>query len=800
MIGQLTIEQQLAMTAGAAMWSTLGYDAAGIPSLSMADGPMGIASGRVDERDIALLTPCPTALGASWDIELNERVGALVGGEAIRMGVDMVLAPNLNLARSPLAGRAFEYISEEPVLAGVLGAAWARGLQSTGTASVAKHLVCNDSETDRDQLNAIVDERTLREIYLLPFELCAQAGVGGMLAAYNRLNGQWCAEQHHVITTIVKGEWGFPGVIMSDWFGTHSTVATLSAGLDLEMPGPARFLGVKAADALAQGDVSPDRVRDAASRIAHAAHRFKQDKTAPITGAAAEALLVEAAAAGFVLLRNEARLLPLEPGRHKRLAVIGPNAAAPCYQGGTFAKIAVSPDAASPLEAIRDRFASHAQVDYEPGVDPQPRLPAMPVAPARDLGDGYVRGMIIDYYDGQGADASLTASETRDANSLVWFAGVHDDVATLNKPARIVARGRFRAQQDGEHIFYLGATGPVVMRVDGAEILAQQEPIPSSDVMGKLKSGDARSVTVALAQGRQADIEVEFTYDPARVHGLWYGIRQPDTPEAMLARAAELARQADAVILIVGETSDASVESKDRTHTRLPDEQIALIEAVTQANPRTAIVANVGHAFDASWADKAAALLVAWYPGEGFGAAIAQVLAGDREPGGRMPVAIARRESDYPALSLTPQANGDLPYSEGVTLGYRGMADPLYSLGEGFGYADIALLSAAARRDEDGQVQVDVTVENRSARAGADVVQVYRREPELALCGFAKVHLAPGERRTLTIAVPRRFLQYWRDGWRDIDAPRLFAGRSARDVAFELAITATDAGGQAPRA
>jgi len=399
MTDMLTLEEQLAMTAGAAMWSTVGYEKAGIPGLSMADGPMGIASGRVDERDIALLTPCPTALGASWDIELNARVGALVGGEAIRMGVDMVLAPNVNLARSPLAGRAFEYFSEEPVLAGVLGAAWTTGLQSTGTASVVKHLVCNDSETDRDRMNAVVDERTLREVYLLPFELCAQAGAGGMLAAYNRVNGDWCAEQHHVLTTIVKGEWNYPGLIMSDWFGTHSTAATLHAGLDLEMPGPARFLGYKANDALAKGELDPDRIRDAAARVTRAALRFRRDKNAPITGKDADHLLVEAAAAGFVMLRNEGGLLPLVPGRDRHIAIIGPNAAAPCYQGGTFAKIAVSPDAARPLEAIMARFAGHARVDYEPGVDPQPRLPSMPVRPHRDLGDGRVRCMTVDLYD-----------------------------------------------------------------------------------------------------------------------------------------------------------------------------------------------------------------------------------------------------------------------------------------------------------------------------------------------------------------------------------------------------------------
>lgn len=795
MTDTLTLEEQLAMTAGAAMWSTVGYEKAGIPSLSMADGPMGIASGRVDERDVALLTPCPTALGASWDVELTARVGTLVGGEAIRMGVDMVLAPNVNLARSPLAGRAFEYFSEEPVLAGVLGAAWTTGLQSTGTASVVKHLVCNDSETDRDRMNAVVDERTLREVYLLPFELCAEAGAGGMLAAYNRVNGDWCAEQHHVLTTIVKGEWNYPGLIMSDWFGTHSTAATLRAGLDLEMPGPARFLGFKANDALEQGELDADRIKDAAQRVTRAALRFKQEKKALIAGKGANELLVEAAAAGFVMLRNEGGLLPLVPGRDKHIAIIGPNAAAPCYQGGTFAKIAVSPDAVRPLEAIKARFADHARVDYEPGVDPQPRLPAMPVRPIRDLGDGYAEGMTIDYYDGQGQDAGLVASETRDTNSLVWFTGVHDDVATLDRPARIVARGMFHAEHSGDHIFYLGATGPVVMRLDGREILAQQEPIPSSDVMGKLKSGDARSVSLPLDAGQNAVIEVEFTYDPARVHGLWYGIRRPDTPEAMLARAVALAKQADAVILVVGETSDASVESKDRKDTHLPAEQIALIEAVTAANPRTAVVANVGHAFDTRWEDQAAALLIAWYPGEGFGEAIAQVLAGDREPGGRMPVAIAREESDYPAFSLTPDANGDLVYVEGTRIGYRGMADPRHTLGEGSGYAEVALLAAQVERNDDGGLAVRATVENRSDRAGSDVIQIYRRAPELALCAFAKVHLAAGERRDIVIVIAHRRLQTWRDGWVDIENPGLFAGRSARDMAFDLPLPALESVG-----
>lgn len=785
MIEQLSPEQRIAMTSGAAMWSTVGYPDLDIPSLSMGDGPMGIASGRVDERDVALLTPCATALGASWDIDLCARVGALVGGEAVRCAIDMVLAPNVNLARSPLAGRAFEYFSEDPLLAGVLGAAWAEGLQSTGTAAVAKHIVCNDSETDRDSMNAVVDERTLREVYLMPFELCAQAGVGGMLAAYNKLNGDWCSEQHHVLTRIVKQEWGFDGIVMSDWFGTHSAAGSLNGGLDLEMPGPARFMGTKAVDAVEQGLVDPARVDDAASRLAHVARRFAGGKTRPIVDANAKDLLVEAAAAGFVLLKNEGGLLPLRQDALKTLAVIGPNATAPCYQGGTFAKIAVAPDVLRPLEAIEAQFGASLAVAYEAGVDPQPRLPTMPVRPARDLGDGCVAGMTIDYFDGQVPQAACRASETRDTNSLVWFAGVHDDVVTLSAPGRILASGVFEAQDDGEHVFYLGATGPVRLRVDGREIIVSDKAVAPSDVMGTLKGGDAQSVVLTLRVGQRVDVEVEFLFAPARVHGLWYGIRRPDTPEAMLARAVALAERSDAVVLVVGETSDASVESKDRADTRLPDAQIALIEAVTAVNPRTVVVANVGHAFDSTWDGRAGALLVAWYPGEGFGEALAQVLAGAREPGGRMPVSIAHNEADYPAFSLQPEGNGDLIYAERTCIGYRGIAAPRHAFGAGRGYADIAIVSATLAGQGDAK-QVDVVVENRSARAGCEVVQVYRQQPELALAGFAKVFLAPGERRTVTVAIPARRLQIWQDGWVNIAEPALFVGRNAVDLAISL--------------
>jgi beta-glucosidase len=785
----LTVDEMATLTAGASMWSTAAIPHAGIPALAMADGPMGVAGPRVDERDVSLLTPAPVALGASWDKELVQRIGRLVGGEAIRREVDLMLAPNLNLARSPLAGRAFEYFSEDPLLCGVLGASWIQGCQSVGTGAVAKHLVCNDSETARDSMNAVVDARTLREVYLQPFEMAAQAGCAGMLTAYNKVNGAWCAEAGRIVRDVAKGEWKFGGVFMSDWFGTHSTLGSLHGGLDLEMPGPARFLGAQSAAAVAEGQVDAARLRDAAERVAQTARRFGTEKGRPLPAQEASALLVEAAAAGFTLVRNESAILPLNPVRYPRIAVIGPNASAPCFQGGTFAKIAVRPDALLPIDALRARFGDTI-VGYEPGVDPQPKLPRMPARPARDLADRCTRGMTLDYFDNPDCEGRALLSETRDTNSLTWFHGVHA-AGALQRPAATRASGVVTAAADGPHRFYVGGTGALRLVVDGVEVFRRDEQLAPGDVMGRLKSGDADCVTVDLRAGQEVGVVVELRYTAARCQGLWYGVRGPDSNEAMLARAVAAARAADAVVLVVGETSDASVESRDRVDTHLPLEQLALIEQVCAANANTVIVTNVGHAFDTRWETQAKAVLHCWYPGEEFGSALAQVLAGDREPGGRMPVTIARIDADYPALSLQPDANGELRYDEGTRVGYRGLAArgiaPRQAFGAGFGYTTFALGGAAVEPAGADGWTVTVDVRNTGTRSGAEVVQVYRTVPELTLVGFAKVHLEPGEARTSSIAIDRRRLQVWEDGWTDIPGPvDLLVGRSSADLPFAL--------------
>jgi beta-glucosidase len=780
------------LTAGATMWTTPAIPDAGIPSLSMADGPMGVAGAKIDERDISLLTPSPLALGASWDPALVQKVGRLVGGEAIRRGVDLMLAPNLNMARSPLSGRAFEYFSEDPLLCGTLGAAWVQGCQSMGTGAIAKHLVCNDSETARDQMNAVVDERTLREVYLLPFEMAAEAGCAGMLTAYNKVNGDWCAEAGPVVQRVVKDEWRFPGVFMSDWFGTHSTVGSLNGGLDLEMPGPARHLGARSAAAVAEGQVSPERLRDAAHRVATAARRFCSNKGSPLADDVAAELLIEAAAGGFTLVRNERSMLPLDPARWPRIAVIGPNASAPCFQGGTFAKIAVKPDAVLPIDALRARFGD-AIVAYAPGVDPQPKLPRMAARPRRDLGDGCIKGMTLDYFDNADLDGEPVLSETRDTNSLTWFHGVHE-AGALQANAGTRASGWFRATESGEYQFYVGGTGALRLLVDGKEYFRRDEQLAPGDVMGRLKSGDADCIVIPLVEGVAVEVIVELRYTAARCQGLWYGIRGPGGAEQMMADAVQAAQQADAVILMVGETSDASVESKDRADTLLPPEQLALIERICAANPNSVIVTNVGHAFDVRWEQQARAVLHCWYPGQEFGAALAQVLAGDREPGGRMPVTIAREDKDYPALSLQPDANGDLHYSDGVRFGYRGLAArgiaARQPFGAGFGYTTFTISEAQARITGNGDWELTVQLRNTGSRAGAEVVQVYRNMPELTLVGYAKVQLEPAQQQEVRIAIAARRLQTWDGGWTTLPGIiDLLVGRSSADLQLSVQIT-----------
>lgn len=796
----LSLDDKARLTAGRNLFGTEDLPALGLRALKLADGPIGVTSGRVDERDVSLLMPSGVALAATWDRELVRQIGCLIGDEARRRAVHVVLGPNLNLPRSPLFGRAFETFSEDPWLTGTLGACWIAGVQSRGVGAAAKHVVGNDSETQRHAMNAVIDERALREVALLPFELAARAGVWAFLMAYNKLNGVPNVEQRDVIR-ILKEEWGWDGLVISDWFATHDTARSANAGLDLEMPGPPRHFGPKLAGAVRAGQVSETRLDDAVARFVKLAGRVGQlgaSVAAPEPITEPRALLRHAAAAGFVLLKNDRGLLPATIRSRDHIAVIGPNALLPSYQGATFAKIALGPEVRTPLAALREKFHGVCPVVYEPGVPSDYRLPPITLQQVRAGVEG-PPGLTLDYYADHDT-ATTAASEVRNASTVVWFGDMPGGCATT-RAGRVHASTIFTPAADGAHTFYFGGTGDVTISIDGQPMGARPSPVVGGDVMGHLLRGDSDSIACAARAGVPLRLDYEMRFAAARAQGIWFGILAPE-PAGHMDRAAQAAAGASLVVLVVGETAESGVESRDRATTRLPDNQIALIERVCAANPNTVVVVNAAHAVDMAWADQAGCILQVWFPGEEFGPALAAVLTGALEPSGRLPVTFARDERDYPVFDLTPDASLDLRYHEGAAIGYRHFdahdVAPRFPLGHGLGYADFEYSDLRIEPFEENALHVSLTVRNISRRAGREVVQLYVAGPAVAyaeLKGFESLTLAPGKARRVTLSLDRRAFAHWSPDARawQIQAGdyEIMVGRSFGDIRLHSQVMMT---------
>ncbi len=706
-----------------------------------------------------------------------------MGDEARGRGVNGMYAPNVNLPRSPLGGRAFEQFAEDPLLTGVLAAAWLQGVQSRHVASIVKHLAANDSETERQIMNSIVNERVLREVYLLPFELAVEAGAWGIMSAYNRVNGVYCGEHEFLLKQLLKDEWQFDGFVISDAGGTRSTEPSALAGLDLELPGPGRpqRFGAPLADAVRNGEV-PEEIVDAAVerllRVAQRTGRLGDEQwTPPEPIADARGLLRAAAAAGFVLLRNNQALLPLSGVR--RLAVIGPNAAEPCYQGGAFSQLPLPDTTETPLGALRSRFAD-AEIVHERGAPSSRKVPLLREVSL--VADG-TTGLLAEYFLADTPPDAPLATEVRTSGSMVWFQ--MPGIGVPDRRGRVRLSGVLTPAVSGLHTVAIASSAAFELLVEGERVASQSEPPPIDD-MGALIRPDLVSVERELTEGVAVRVQIEVAFGPARAHSVHFGIRPP-TPADLLERAVAAARNADAVVLVVGESQDSALESADRGTTHLTLEQERLVEQVCAVNPRAVVVLNTAHATDLACMDAAAAVLCVWFPGQEFGPALAAVLAGDLEPGGRLPVTFALRESDYPVFDLTP-VNHDLAYESEPTIGYRHFDQtstvPRFAFGHGLGYTTFDLadlqIDAVSRR-------VSVSVRNGGARHGKEVVQLYVQAPggPIELKAFAPVWLRPGEVRRVDLQLDDRALRHWVEGrgWQVTPGQYdILVGRSAVDL------------------
>jgi beta-glucosidase len=760
-VGALTLEQKVRLLTGADFWGLHAEPAIGLRRVVTSDGPAGVRGERWDERDEAANVPSPTLLAATWDEALVERIGRLLAGEARRKGVDVLLAPTVNLHRTPYGGRHFECFSEDPLLTARIGAAYVRGLQEEGVAATVKHFVANDSETDRFTLDARVGERTLRELYLAPFQAIVEAGAWSVMAAYNGLNGARMTESP-LLREVLREEWGFDGLVMSDWGATRDTEAAGNAALDLAMPGPGGPWGDALAAAVREGRVSEAEVDEKVLRLLRLAARVGAldgvpPATPPAQPWAPEAVAAElraAAAAGFVLARNEDGTLPLDPAALRRVAVLGPNAAVARTLGGGSATV-FPPYTVSPLEGLRAALPGDVEVAYAPGVRTHTRIAD---ASPESLPDG----VEVRFLDAAGRELG---SEHRDAAALTWM--VHFTPALpIAGVAAVEVRGRLRAQQPGEHVVGVSGVGGHRLSLGGKELFdVRLELPPGADPAVEVMAPPQHGVPVHLEAGEEAELVLRREIGPGDVVALRIGVEPPRAPaDAALEEAVALAADADVAVVVVGTTEEVESEGFDRRSLALPGRQDELVRRVAAANPRTVVVVNSGAPVLLPWAGDVAAVLLTWFGGQEMGNALADVLLGAAEPGGRLP---ATWPASGDGLPSTQPEGGVLPYDEGPYIGYRayerdGRA-PLYPFGHGLGYTEWAYLGA-----EEAEGGVRVRLRNAGSRPGREVVQVYASRPGSAveraprwLAGFAVVEADPGEEVVAHVAVGPRVFEHW---------------------------------------
>jgi beta-glucosidase len=855
LLAALSLDDKVSLLTGADNWRTRPLPAIGLRGMVVSDGPAGVRGITMDERNPSASLPCPSALGATWDPALVQTLAAALGTEARSKGVDVLLAPTINVMRTPVGGRGFESFGEDPVLIARLAVAFVCGLHQAGAAAAVKHYVANDSETGRWTYDARIAEYVLRELYLAPFEACVrEADVDLVMTGYNKVNGVTMTEHGSLLTRILKDEWGFAGVALSDWHAARSTMATAVAGLDLAMPGPGGPWGGKLVAAVRAGQISEDAVDAKVLRILRLARRVgalgapqapnggtalngqaphestlngqAPHETAlngqalhegtlngrdPDEGAlndqapvlADPALLRRCAAAAFTLLRNDREALPIDPRTIRSVAVIGPNAVSPVTQGGgsaTVPQVSVS----TPAGALTEALTGLARVTVRPGCVTWTSVPEPPRHTLRDPDTGEP-GVRIEF---RTEDGALAAAEHRAATMFTWWDGLPEGIGWGGR-GTIELRTRYRPAHDGPHVIGAGGVGLLRLTVNGIEVAAGHTDVPADPVEAMVRPGEIRT-TVYLAAAREAEIGISLQPDdwPQGPVAIRLGVGPAPDDDTMLSEAVEAARAADAAVVVVGSGPATESEGFDRPGLFLPGRQDELVRRVAAVNDRTIVVVNAGMPTLMPWADQVAAIGYAWLPGQAMGAALADVLLGQAEPGGRLPVTIPAAEADCPVLHSVPD-QGRLEYQEGLLIGYRGYdragTKPHFPFGHGLGYTTWAYESATADAPvvaPDGDLGVTVVLRNTGRRTGREVVQAYLEPPTAdpgrpvrALAAFAAVTAAPGEHAEARLTVPARAFDRYDEeagtsgGWvRPSGEFTVRIGRSSADLPLHLRV------------
>ena len=771
LIKQMTLEEKIDLLGGTDGFFVRDLPRLGLPRLKMADGPMGV-------RNFGPATAMAAGIGlaASWNPALAERVGTEIGRDSRAKGVHFLLGPGVNIYRSPTNGRNFEYFGEDPFLASRITVGYIKGIQSQGVSATVKHFAANNSEFDRHRTDSIVDERTLREIYLPAFEAAVrEARVGAVMSSYNLVNGEHASQSRHLLTEIARDDWRFDGVMMSDWFGTYDGVAAVNAGQDLEMPGPAHMNRRNLLPAVEQGKVSAATIDEHVRRLLRTAARFgwldreQTEASIPRFNQTGRQAALQAAREGMVLLKNEGNVLPLDRKKLKSVLVVGPDAYPAVPVGGGSAR--VEPFAAvSFMEGLSNALApSSVNVYYHRGI---PSLAEMAQATTfTDAPTNGKPGIRAEFFKNEEMKGEPFTTRTEPHVNYASVAGWRAAFPEGTLASRWT--GYFTPQAAGDYDLFLQSTGEDGGRcrlfIDDRIVFDNWQEARALVSTGTLRLEARPHKVVVEHHGRSSWLGAKLRLGIVR-----RGTVVPEEVKRMAARA-------DAVVVSAGFDHELESEGSDRTFS-LPTGQDELIQEMAAANRNTVVAITSGGGTDMrGWVERVPAVLQTWFPGQEGGTALAEILLGDVNPSGRLPVTFERRWEDNPVHASYYPASGDtkrVEYKEGVFVGYRGYEKagvrPLFPFGHGLSYTtfryDNLKVARAPVLGETGQPFFDVSfdVKNTGTREGSDVAQVYVSDthatvprPPKELKGFSKVSLRPGESRRVTVRLDGRAFSYY---------------------------------------
>jgi beta-glucosidase len=805
LVARLTLEEKVLLLTGRTAWRLHELPGIGLRSVTMSDGPVGVRGLGEVPGETSALFPSPSAVSATWDAGTAFEVGRAFAREARAHGVDVVLAPQVNIQRTPVSGRHFECYSEDPLLTSIVGTQIVRGIQDLGVAACVKHFIANDSETDRTEYISTLDPQTLREIYLAPFESAVAAGVWTVMAAYNRVDDEVesspMTDHQRLLIGLLKDELGFDGVVISDWMSTRSTVESATGGLDLVMPGPGGPWEQALVDAVRDGSVAESVIDDKVARVLLLARRvgaldIPALPVAPEGPAIAHLISRVAAQSTVVLARDEVSPVWDRPAP-ARIALLGPNAVRPHVLGGGSSTVHPA-HVVSPAEGLVARFPD-AELVVRRGGDSRRFAPELDLAALTAAGDGSLVDIRLLAADGSVLEARrLTAWDG-------WLRDLGPDVAT------VAVRAEVRLEQPGAHRLEVATVGGFRVDIDGATVAEQAESAGVEVILdSSINNPVGYGAAVEIVEPRT--VVIESTHSVIRAGGYGAIVRaglrhRPPGPDldTELDGAVRAALAADLTVVIVGTTEEVESEGWDRTDLQLPGRQNELVERVLDADPDAVIVVNAGAPVVLPWLDRARTVLWMWFPGQEMGHALAAILAGDLEPAGRLPWTLPATESDSPVPDAIPGEDRRVRYDEGIHVGYRGWErlgrTPAAPFGSGLGWSTWEYTALEEPTwTVDGDLDVAVTIRNSGARDSRETVQVYLEPPAEAaierpvrwLAGFANVDVAAGESHRAVVTVPRRAFEAWDTApGRWITVPgtyRLAIGRSVRDIRLDSAV------------